>query len=85
MINMNKYIFQVLENITGLSGTYIRLKAAHSGLHKERYYKPGFKYKSEPDKQRFSFLFGDQECEENLNSKLDYPEQIQVHFILSST
>ena len=70
-----------MENITGLSGTYIRLKPAHSGLYKDRYYKDGFKYKCEPEKQRFSFLFGGERSEENLNSKLDYPEQIQVIFI----
>ena len=67
-----------MENITGLSGTYIRFQCADSGLHQDRFYKPGFKFKAEPARHRFTFLFGDQSCEENLNNKLELPEQIQV-------
>lgn len=68
----------MLENITGLSRTYIRLKRAHVGLHRDKYFKPGFKYKCVPEAKRFAFLLGDRDSEENLNSKLDFPEQIQL-------
>jgi hypothetical protein len=51
---------QVLENVTGLSGTYVRFQAANSDIGQERFYKPGFQEKSKSAATRFSRLLAPQ-------------------------
>jgi ABC-type multidrug transport system permease subunit len=46
----------VLENVTGLSGTYVRFQTANSEINQERFYKDGFEYKSKPVEQRYARL-----------------------------
>jgi hypothetical protein len=53
-------VIQVLENVTGLSGTYVRFQAANSDIGQERFYKPGFQEKSKSAATRFSRLLAPQ-------------------------
>ena len=48
---------QVLENVTGLSGTYVRFQAANAGISQERFYKQGFQDKSRSAEQRYARTF----------------------------
>jgi hypothetical protein len=45
-----------LENVTGLSGTYVRFRAANADMGQERFYKQGFQYKSKNAATRFSHV-----------------------------